>query len=251
MSAHGQRRKEVERAAVGVRQRQERQRAPAFAEIEGAGLGVDHPLGENHVARQVVHREHDALRVSRGSRRVIEQDHLIVGNFGVFDVVYAESARIFRAVILQDVALELGERLAVAFVNGMEVGQRKDGFDLPDLLLFDIVPEVVAQEEHAALRVVDDVDDVGGGEILQDRDDDRSVCDRGYVGDAPAGIVAAYEGDFVALPDAGLFEEEVQLGDLLGHLVIRKSFALEIIGQGGHFTIVAETGFVYFDQILL
>ena len=43
----------------------------------------------------------------------------------------------------------------------------------------------------------------------------------------------------------------MQLGDLLGHLVIRKSFALEIIGQGGHFTIVSETGFVYFDQILL
>ena len=114
-----------------------------------------------------------------------------------------------------------------------------------------IVPEVVAQEEHAALRVVDDVDDVGGGEILQDRDDDRSVCDRGYVGDAPAGVVAAYEGDFVALFDPGFFEKQVQFGDFLGHFVIRKGFVLEIVGEGRHFPVFPKTRFVYFQQVFL
>ena len=177
MPAHGQRREEVECAAVGVRQRQERQRTPALAEIEGVGLGVDHLPGELYVARQVVHREHHALRIAGGSRRVIEQDDLIVGDFRIFDVVYAESARIFGAVVLQDVALEFGERLAVAFVDDMEVGEREHGFDLPDLVLLDVIPEIVAQEEHAALRVVDDVDDVGRSEILQNRHDDSAVGD--------------------------------------------------------------------------
>ena len=123
MPADGQRRKEIERAAVGVGQRQERQRTPALAEIITAGLRVDHAAREKDVAREVVHREHHALRITRGSRRIVEQDDLVVGYFGVFYVVYAEPARIFRTVVFQDVALELGERLAVAFVDGVEIGE--------------------------------------------------------------------------------------------------------------------------------
>ena len=69
--ADGQRREEVESAAVGVRQRQERQRAAALAEIVGAGLRVDHAAGEDYVAREVVHCEHHTLRIARGSRRIV------------------------------------------------------------------------------------------------------------------------------------------------------------------------------------
>ena len=249
--ADGQRREEVEGAAVGVGQRQERQRASALAEIVGAGLRVDHAAGETYVAREVVHREHHSLRIARGARRVVEQDDLVVGDLGVLDVVYAEPARIFRTVVFQDIALELGERLAVAFVDGVEIGERKHGLDLAYLVFFDDVPEVVAQKEQLAFRVVDDVDDVGRGEILQYRDDYGAVGDRGDVGDAPPGIVAPDQRYLVALLYAGLFEQEVQLGDLLGHLVIRECFALEIVGQCRHFTVLAETRLVYFYQVFL
>ena len=118
-------------------------------------------------------------------------------------------------------------------------------------IFFDDVPEVVAQKEQLAFRVVDDVDDVGRGEILQYRDDYGAVGDRGDVGDAPPGIVAPDQRYLVALLYAGLFEQEVQLGDLLGHLVIRECFALEIVGQCRHFTVLAETRLVYFYQVFL
>ena len=129
----------------------------------------------------------------------------------------------------------------------MEVRQREDRFDLPDLLLLDDVPEVVAQEQQAAFGVVDDVDDVVGREILEDRHDDGSVGDRADVGDAPAGIVAPDERDLVALPDAGLAVEEVQAGYLLGHFVVGEGLAVEIVGQGRHLAVVAETGLVDFQ----
>lgn len=189
VSADGQRGEEVEGAAVGVGQRQERERAPALLEVAVAGLGVDGRHGEHDIAREVVGREHHALRVAGRARRVVEQDDLVVGHLGVLDVVDAESARVLAAVVLQDVALELGQRLAVAFVDHVEVRQREDRLDLPDLVLLDHVPEVVAQEEQAALRVVDDVDDVRRGKVLQDRHDDRTVGDRADVGDAPAGLL--------------------------------------------------------------
>ncbi len=100
VSSDGQRREKVECTAVGVGQRQERERASAALEIV-VPVWVFISSGEEHVARQVIDREHDAFRISRGSRRVIEQDDPIVGYFGVFDVVDAESARILGAVILQ------------------------------------------------------------------------------------------------------------------------------------------------------
>jgi len=102
-----------------------------------------------------------------------------------------------------------------------------------------------------ALRVVDDVDDVGRSEVLQYRDDYGAEGDRGYVGDAPPGIVAPDQRYFVPLLYAGLFEQEVQLGDLLGHLVIRECFTLEIVGQRRHFTVLAKTRLVYFYQVFL
>ena len=251
VAADGQRCEEVEGAAVGVGQRQERERAAPFLEIVGSRLGVERRHGEGDVAREVVHREHHALRVARRARRVVEQHHPVVRNVGVFDVADAESARVFRTVVLHDVALELGERLAVAFVDHVEVREREDRLDLFDLVLLDHVPEVVAQEQQPAFGVVDDVDDVGRGEVLQDGDDHRAVGDRSDIGDAPAGVVAADQRDFVALSDAGLLVEQVQFGDLLGHFVVREGFALEIVGQGRHFAVLPETPLVDFDEVFL
>ena len=131
----------------------------------------------------------------------------------------------------------------------MEVRERKDGLDLRNAVLLDHVPVVVAQEEQTALRMVDDVDDVVGVEVLQNGHDDRAVGDGRDVGDAPAGVVAADQRDFVASFDTRLFVEQVQLGDFLGHFVVGKGLFLEIIGQGGQLAVFAETGFVYLQEV--
>ena len=251
VAADGQRCEEVERASVGVGQREEREGAAAALEIVGPGLGVERRLGEKDVAREVVHREHHAFGVSGRSGGVVEQDDAVVRYIGVFDVADAEPAGVFRPVILQDVVLKLGERLSVAFEDDVEVRQREDRLDLADVVLVDHVPEVVAEEEQSALRVVDDVRHVGRREVLEDRDDDGAVGDRGDVGDAPAGIVAADQCNLVALLDSRLLEKQVEFGNLLGHFVVRKGLVLEVVGQRRHFAVLPETGFVYLDQILL
>ena len=133
----------------------------------------------------------------------------------------------------------------------MEVREREYGFDLLDLVLLDHVPEVVAQEQQAAFRVVDDMDDVRRGEILKDRHDHCSVGDGSHVGDAPAWVVAADERDFVALLDPGFLEKQVDFRNLLGHFIVRKDLALEIVGQGRQFAVLTKTLFVHFNQILL
>ncbi len=247
MASYGQRGQKVERTAVGVGQRQEREGPAAFLEVALSRLGVDRFLGEQHVARQVVHRQHHSFRVARRARGVVQQNHPVVGDFRVFDVVDVEAPRVFGPVVLDDVALEFRQRLAVAFVDRLEVRQREDRFDLADLFFFDDVPEVVAQEKQAALRVVDDVNDVVGREVLQNGYDDRSVGDSADVGDAPAGVVAAYERYLVALLDAGFLEQQVELGYLFGHFVVRELLVLEIVGQRRHLAVFAEARFVDFQ----
>ena len=133
----------------------------------------------------------------------------------------------------------------------MEIRQREDRFDLPDLLLLDHVPEIIAQEEQPAFGVVDDMDDIGRGEVLKDRHDHGTVGDRGDIGDAPARVVAADQGDFIAVANARLLEKQVQLGDLLRHFVIGEGLVLEIIGQSRHFAVFAKTRLVNLNQIFL
>ena len=96
----------------------------------------------------------------------------------------------------------------------------------------------------APVVVVDDVNDVGRCEVLEDRHDNGPIGDRGDVGDAPTGVVAPDQRYLVSLLDARLFEEQVEFGDLLGHFVVRKRFAFEIVGQSCHFAVFAEAGFV-------
>ena len=209
VATYGQRGEEIERTAVGVGQRQERQRAAAAYEIVGAGLGVPGVFRHQHVAREVVHRQHDPLGVARRTGGVVQQHHLVVGDVGIFDVVGREPPFVFGAVVFHHVAHVDAERLAAAFVDDVEIGERQHRVDAGDFVLLDDVPVVVADEEQAALGVVDDVYDVGGREVLEDGDDDRSVGDRRQIGDAPARIVAADERDLVAAADLRFFEEEV------------------------------------------
>ncbi len=242
MAPHGQRRQEVERAAVGVGQRQERQRAAAPLEIARSGAGIDRIAGEKHVAREVVHGEHDAFRVAGGARRVVEQHHSPVLHLGIGDVRGAEAARIGRAEALGQLLHEPDGTASGPLEDDVEIGQREDRLHLRNALLLDHVPEVVAQEEQAALRVVDDVVHVVGMEVLENRHDDRAVGDRRQVGDAPPGIVASDQRDAVARHDAQFAEKQVQTGDFGRRTAVGEGLLLEIVGQRRQIEIRAEAG---------
>lgn len=162
----------------------------------------------------------------------------------------SESLRIGFAEVIFAVFLKLRQLLRIpALVDRVQVREREDGFDLSDLVGFDRVPERVAQEKQSAFRMVDDVDHVVGMEILQNGYDDCAVSDRGDVGDAPAGIVAADQRDPVALPNTRLVEEQVQLGDLGAHFQVGEALLFEIVGQCRKRVVLPEAGLVNIDQV--
>ena len=209
MRTTSKRRKEVERTAVGVCQRKERERTTALAEEVVVGLGIYHLHSEHHVAREVVHREHNTLRRASSTRRVVKQAHLVVANLGKVYVIDAETTWICLAVVRHNVLHIVGELVALALVDDVVVGEREYCLDSGYLVALDVIPEVVAEEEQTALRVVDDVDDIGGVEVLKNRHNHCSVCYRGDVAHTPACIVTTDERNLIALLDACLLKHKV------------------------------------------
>ena len=213
MGTGGQCGQEVERTAECVGQREERD-DPASFEVQ-FGLHA-----EEYVSGQVVYREHDSLAESGRTRSVADDRYAVVIDFRVGDLFGGESPRITAAVAFADLALEAGQRIAVPFVEAMEVGERKGRPDLFYVVRLDRVPIDIPGEQQHRIRVVDDVVHIVRAEVLQDRDDDGAVSDRGDIDDAPARVVAADQRYLVATLQSGLFEKQVQLGDLLGHFKI-------------------------------
>ena len=100
-------------------------RSAAALEIVRAGLGVYGSSGEEHVARQVIDREHDAFRISGRSRGVVEQDHPVVGNLVKADMLRSEPFRIGFAEVIFAVLLEIRQLLRIpALVDRVQVRER-------------------------------------------------------------------------------------------------------------------------------
>lgn len=88
--------------------------------------------------------------------------------------------------------------------------------------------------------MVDDVDDVGRVEVLKNRYYDCTIGDCGDVAYTPAGVVTADKSNLIATLNAHLLKHKVDLSDLLSKLVVREVFALEVVGESRHLTVVAE-----------
>ena len=238
------RREEVEGTAKGVGQGENAQYArTAVVEL------IDDSKGD--IRGDVVHGEHHTLRESRGTTRIAQEAHLVVAHLGILDVVGRETSGVAVAIVLNDVFLEGGNLLAIALEDAAEVGEREYGLDAHHLLLVNHIPEGVAQEEEFRLGVVDDVVDVVGVEVLKDGDNHSTIGDGGQIGDDPAGVVAANEGDFVTLLDITLPKEHVELGNLLGHLIVGETLLLEVVCQSRHLAVLLETALVNLNQVFL
>lgn len=90
-----------------------------------------------------------------------------------------------------------------------------------------------------------------GVEVLQNGNHHRAVGQRGDICHAPARIVASQNRHLVSGLYAGLLEQQMQFGYLLGHREVRKLLSLEIIRKSGQFAILAETALVHPYKILL
>ena len=87
--------------------------------------------------------------------------------------------------------------LAIPLMQAAEIGEREDASDLLDLVLLQRVPDAIAHKQEDRLGVVDDMMYVVRIEILQDRDDDRTIGDDRHVGDTPASVILVDQGYFI------------------------------------------------------
>ena len=86
----------------------------------------------------------------------------------------------------------------------------------------EVGPYLITHKEKLRLRVVDDVVNLGGVEFVEDGDGDSSVGEDAEEGSSPSAEVASAQGNLVAWLDACLFEEDVELLDDAGYVLVLK-----------------------------
>ena len=111
------------------------------------------------------------------------------------------------------------------------VGYVDDAFEVGHLCLVDDGSYIVAHEEQLGFAVIDDVVNLVGSELVQDRHCYGSVGQSGEECYSPAGAVASAQGYLVAFNYAAAFEHYVQFLYLACHVVILQSGPLKV-GQG-------------------
>ena len=222
-------------------------------------------VAENGVGSQRTAGGHHPLRETRGAGRVVDGSQLLVVLVVVADAVGIELPLELRIEKLLDglgrnnLAGKLKTGAGLLVNHGQRtlydrqrtiVGEGKDRAHLTELVLVKVIPIIVAGKQQLRIRVLDDVVDVFGAEVLENRHDDRAVCDGGDIGDSPAGAVLADEGDAVVFLDAALLEQQVQFLDLLGHLAVCKREFCLIIGEGLQVPIAAERVLKHAHKVL-
>ena len=133
---------------------------------------------------------------------------------------------------------------SVALVQTAEVGQRKYAPQPREAFFFQVLPNGVAGEEEYGFGMIDDVMYIIRVEILQDGDHDATISDGSHIGDAPAGIVLADNGYFVAAAQLAMFKKQMQSGYLLRYLTVSITFVFSIIRVAGKIPVFAEARFV-------
>ena len=129
----------------------------------------------------------------------------------------------------QGVEMFAGERKFFgAAVHEREVLHANDALQGRHAVLVQVFPHLVAHEQQACFAVVDDVVHIIRLELVQDGHDDGAVGNGGQKRHAPVSAVASAQGDFVAGPDIGRFEEQVHLGYFTRHVLVLQALSVEI-----------------------
>jgi len=233
-------RQEVERAAEGVRQRQERDDPVARVQRHV----VDE---EPYVHHQRPVRQHDALGEAGGARGVDDRGQTVRGHRRQLQVPGREGASV--GIVGSGQGGQGRFRPTMRLEQRREVAQAGGRLDRGHLLAIDGVGRRVGQEEHPAAAVADDVLDLGAGEVGQDRHDDRAARDRRQIDHGPVRAVAAHQSHAVAGADLQRVEHAVQAGDQPRHVPAGQGGAVEI-AEAGNVPVPAQGLADAFDEVL-
>ena len=137
----------------------------------------------------------------------------------------------------------------VANCQWCEISQGENGFHLHHIVQVKRFPDIVGREEQFGLGVVDNMGDIAGLEVLQNRYDYSTVSNDSHVGHRPMGTIAANEGDSVVFLNAALLEQNVQVRHLSRYIAVSINFLLPVVGHCGAVPVHAHGVFEKTDQI--
>ncbi len=188
-------------------------------------------LAEVHVGAEIPVGQHDALRVAGGTGSIVDRGQVVPVVGREDDVIRAVAVgpfggeeRVHLVVGGGDLVVRGVEQLPVVDIDDKPDSRHLGGVELLELVL--------VGKEGDALGVIHQEGGAVGREVGQQRHDHGLVGVDGEVGHTPGGAVAGPQGDLLALLDAQLLEDQVELLDLRGHLAVGEGLAADGV-EGG------------------
>lgn len=159
VGADGYSGEEVEGAAVGMGHGEEGE--VSFAAAKEAGADSEHD-----VSGEVAACEHYAFAKACGAGCIVDFHYLVVVELCIDNVFGLVSAGVFFVHFGFQAAGERLDVLAVALVEAAEVVEGKYGAKAGHGVLFEVVPDLVADEEEGGFAMVDYMMDIIWAEVL-------------------------------------------------------------------------------------
>ena len=159
MSSDGGCGQEVEGTTVGVGEGKERQHFIPFFKEFGTNT-------ESDIAGKIVACQHYTFTKTGGSRCVVQQHNLVIGQRRVLDVFARESFRICSVHFIVEVYQKLLDGFSIPLIKTAEVGERKDSAQSGQLFFFQVFPDIVAGKQEDGFGMIDDVVHIVGRKVL-------------------------------------------------------------------------------------
>ena len=202
-------------------------------------LLAEHFDGELVVGPDGAVGNHDTLGVGRGAAGVVDEGKVVgCGVVGVVDEFLAEEFGVLFSEELVEALAGFGE-LFGARNEERVVGDAHDAFEVRHGIGVELGPDHIAGKEDFRFGVVHNVVNLGGLELVEDGYGHCAVAEDSHEGCGPVGAVASAKGDAVAALDTRVFEENVELLNLAGNILILEGDAL-VIGQCVEVPVVLE-----------
>ena len=199
MRPDSHRNQEIERTTISMCQRQKTEFA--FPPVQYAKLDAVH-----HIPRQVVSGKHNPFTETGRAGSIVQQDHFVIVQFRIFDIILAETVRILFRHLLIHAFQKLLNAFTIALMQATEIGQRKDTTHVLDHFLFQCIPDTVTDKKENRLGVIDNMMHIVRTEVLQDRYYNRSVGHSGHINNTPAGTVFSDQSNLISPPYLTFFK---------------------------------------------
>ena len=176
-------------------------------------------VGEGDVRGQGPVGNHDAFGETGGPGGVVDQGQLVGGILIIIQVFGTEVVGIFLAEALVEVLADLPEGVVLG-VEELERVDLDNHVQTGHLLGAEAFPDDLVHEEDLGVRVVHQVVDIAGFELVEERNGNGAIGEGCQKTHAPVGLVAGADGHFVSFFQTALFKGDVQFGHTARHIFI-------------------------------